>query len=73
VRVGDIVLVQDSNQLRGKWKIARVVRADASLRDGFVRNIDVQHKNPGLTALTTITRPVQKVIVIVAKEDEDNN
>ena len=71
VKVGDIVLVQDSKQLQGKWKLGKVVRAEASLRDGFVRNIDIQYKNPGLTALTTITRPVQRVIVIVPIDEED--
>ena len=70
VKVGDVVLIQDSNQLQGKWKLGKVVRADASLRDGFVRIIDIQHKNPGLNSLTTITRPVQKVIVIVPVDEE---
>ena len=73
VMVGDVVLVQDTKQRKGDWKLGRVVRADPSLRDGFVRNVDIQHKNPGLTSLTTITRPVQRVIVMVPVNGDDDN
>ena len=42
VKIGDIVLVQDSKQIRGKWKLVRVTVAEPSLRDGFVRNVTIQ-------------------------------
>lgn len=35
VKVGDIVLVQDSNSVQGEWKLAQVIKADAGC-DGFV-------------------------------------
>ena len=69
VQVGDIVLIQDSNQVRGKWKFGRFARADASLRDGFVRNIEIEYKNPGASNYTTITRPVQRIIVLVPVDE----
>ena len=64
VKVGDIVIVQDANQMRGKWKLGKVSRADPSLRDGFVRNIEVQYRN------NTIQRPVQKVVVLVPVDEQ---
>ena len=32
IHVGDIVLIQDSNQIRGNWKLGRVLTADPSLK-----------------------------------------
>ena len=71
VKVDDIVMVQDSNSVRGRWRMGRVSKAEPSLRDGFVRNIDIEYKNPNHTVFTTITRPVQRVIVIVPVEGEE--
>ena len=64
IRVGDIVIMQDANALRGKWKLGKVSRADPSLRDGFVRNIEIQHGN------TTVQRLVQKVVVLVPVDEQ---
>ena len=71
VKVGDIVLIQDSNQIRGQWKMGRVTEANPSLRDGFVRNIEIQYKNEGAKSYTTINRPVQKVIVLVPVDQHE--
>ena len=71
VKVGDVVIVQDSNQIRGKWRLGRVTCAEPSLRDGFVRNIEVQYKNLDAKTFTTIERPVQKVIVLVPVDCEE--
>lgn len=43
VRVGDVVLIQDSNLVRGAWKLAQVIRADPG-RDGVVRDVDLRYK-----------------------------
>ena len=43
VRVGDVVLVQDSNSVRGAWKLAQVIRAQPG-RDGTVRDVDLRYK-----------------------------
>ena len=68
--VGDVVLIQESNQIRGKWKMGVVTQANPSLRDGFVRNIEVQYKNEGSNSFTKINRPVQRVIVIVPVDED---
>jgi hypothetical protein len=43
--VGDVVLIQDSNQVRGNWKLGRVSKVKPG-NDGKVRNVEVQYKNP---------------------------
>ena len=71
VKVGDIVIIADKDLKRGKWKLAKVTAANESLRDGFVRNVEVQYKNPDSNSFTTVQRPVQKLVVLVAV-DSDN-
>ena len=70
LKQGDIVIVQDSNLIRGKWRLGRITKADASLRDGFVRNVEVEYKNPGSDNYLSITRAVQRIIVLVPVEDQ---
>ena len=70
VKKGDIVLVQDANLIRGKWRLGRVTEAEASLRDGFVRNIKLQYKNAESKNYLTMTRPVQRIIVLVPVEHQ---
>ena len=74
VSVGDIVLIQDANAIRGNWKLGRVSKVEAS-NDGFVRNCYVQYKltNPDFTKtkqFTTIKRPVQKLVIILPVEED---
>ena len=71
VKVGDIVIVQDSNLIRGKWRLGRVTKAEQSLRDGYVRNVDVEYKNPSSKNFLSVTRPVQKLIVLVPIDDPE--
>ena len=42
--IGDIVLVQDSNAIRGKWKLAQVVDAEKG-KDELVRDVHIRYKN----------------------------
>lgn len=69
VLVGDIVLVQDSNQIRGKWKLGRIISANPG-KDGKVRTVSVQYKNPAPNVCrgrgyVTVERPVQRLIVLI--------
>ena len=52
-------------------KLGKGTAADASLRDGFVRNVEVQCKNLDSTTFSTVQRPVQKLIVLVAVDSDD--
>ena len=69
VEVGDVVLVQDSNALRGEWRMAIVSKADPS-EDKMVRKVEVTYKN-GQTP-TTVSQAVQKLIVLVPNENKTN-
>jgi len=64
-------VIQDTNQIRGKWKLGIVTEAVPSLRDGFVRNVEIKYKNEGSHVYTTVSRPVQRIIVLVPA-DGDN-
>ena len=64
ITVGDIVVVQDSNCIRGEWRKAIVTKADAS-NDGRVRRVTLEYVS-GSTRIS-IERPVQRIIVLVPK------
>ena len=79
VKVGDIVLIQDSNLTRGNWKLGKIVTANPS-KDGKVRPADVCYKNPKPNesvktyqggGYITVKRPVQRLIVIVPVEESN--
>jgi hypothetical protein len=67
--VGDVVLIQDSNALRGEWRMAIVSKAEPS-EDKKVRKVEVTYKN-GQTP-TTVSRAVQKLIVLVPNENKES-
>ena len=45
LKIGDIVLIQDSNQIRGQWKLGKVSEVFPG-EDGIVRKVHVTYKNP---------------------------
>ena len=79
VKVGDIVLIQDTTLGKSKWKIGRISNVYPG-SDDKVRNVDVEYKNLGEDrcasayfgkGYTTIKRPVQRLIVLLPVDDED--
>ena len=44
MKTGDIVLIQDSNLIRGQWKLGKVSNTYPGT-DGKVGKVDVQYKN----------------------------
>ena len=75
IQVGDIVLIQDNNAIRGNWKLGRVTQVKLD-DDGHVRNCCVHYKpnnvDPAVNnRLITVQRPVQRLVVILPIE-EDN-
>ena len=74
VRVGDLVLIQDINAIRGDWKLGRISEVEKS-KGGYVRNCFVKYKllNHDLSVkktFTTVRRPVQKLVIILPVEDD---
>ena len=78
VKVGDIVLIQDSNQFRGNWKMGKVVTANTG-KDGKVRKVESQCKNVTPNSIkgktggsqVIVDQPVQRLIVIVPYEESN--
>ena len=64
VRPDDIVVVADSNAVRGKWSIGRVVEVHPG-PDGRVRNVKVK------TSTGEYSRPVTKIAVLHPVEGDD--
>ena len=68
LKAGDIVLMQDDNALRGKWKKALVVDAPASA-DGKVRHVQLRYCTPNNTQVT-VDRAVQRFILLVPVDSD---
>ena len=70
VCIGDVVLIQDSNVVRGEWKMGIVVEVTPS-KDGRVRRVEVTY-NRGPTSIT-VSRAVQRLIVLVPCNNSDTS
>ena len=68
VMVGDVVLLQDSNVLRGEWKMGIISEITAS-KDGLVRRVNVTYNRD--STKYTVSRAVQRLIVLVPKDEEE--
>lgn len=71
VRVGETVLVQNPNPVRGKWKLARVAKVEES-RDGMVREVRLRYKicKPGDHYQVTINSSVHSLVVLLPIEEQ---
>ena len=81
VKIGDIVLVKDSNEIRGKWRLGRVTKTHAS-KDERVRKVTIICKPAVTDANSTcrlgtgklksveIERAVHNLIVVAAVDEE---
>ena len=64
LQVDDVVVMKDDGASRGKWPLARVVETHES-KDGLVRSVSLYAKG------STFKRPVHKTILLVAREEKD--
>ena len=75
LRKGDVVLVQDSDLIRGNWKLAQVETAEPG-RDGKVRDVVVRYKisnsNPTCKAGKDrlINRSVHRLVLLLPVEEQ---
>lgn len=80
LEVGDVVLIQDANAVRGNWKLGKVSKVYPD-DEGHVRKVDVQYKTarPEKSSrdytgqgYTTVQRAVQRLVVLVpaSKQEE---
>ncbi|XP_071944795.1 uncharacterized protein [Antedon mediterranea] len=70
MQIGDVVLVQDSNTARGKWRMGLGSSVYPDI-NGKVRTVQVELRNEDRNAKQTVTRAVQRLIVLVAVDDID--
>ena len=79
VKEGDIVLVADSNVIRGEYRLAIVSKTTAS-RDGVPRRVLIKYKNFKVgeslrqykgAPYTTVERSVQRLSLLIPVEDQD--
>ena len=79
VRVGDVVLIQDSNQVQGNWKLGKVSKVYPG-DDTRVRIVDVKYKNLRQgepvdkyegRGYVTVQRAVHRLIVLVQVDDSE--
>ena len=61
VRVDDIVIMEDSNSVRGNWTIGRIINVYPG-KDGRVRNVKIK------TPTSEYQRPITKIVVIYPAE-----
>lgn len=68
VQVGDIVIVKEEEVPRNEWRLARVLEVSKD-SDGLVRRAMIQMGKRGelLTKPSIVKRPIQKLVVLVAK------
>ena len=81
LKQGDIVLIQDSNQVRGQWKLGRVSEVFSG-EDGKVRKVQVVYKNPkpgeplqkySGRGYVTVERSVNRLVLVVPVDEKDSN
>ena len=69
LKKGDVVLVQDSNVVRGEWRMAIVTEPIRS-EDGKIRKALLSYKDTrSNNTKVTISRPIQKLIVLVPADE----
>ena len=64
VSIGDIVIIYDKDLARSEWKLGRVCEVIEG-SDKVIRRIKIQYRNKGCNQFTSITRSIQRVIVIL--------
>ena len=81
VKKGDVVFIQDGNAVRGEWKLGIVTNTFPS-DDGKIRRVEVSYKNfrpeekldtYNGTNYTSVERSVQRLIVLVAADEDEQD
>ena len=64
------MLLQDSNEVRGKWKLALVTKVVPS-EDGRIRRVSVSYCVQDTGSRQEVERAVQRLVVIVPVEERN--
>ena len=75
VQVGDIIIVQDVNSMKGKWRLAQVIKTFTD-SDDFVRNVTIRYKLNKSGKIykgqrdSTVNRSVHNLVIILPIEEQ---
>ena len=76
LRVNDVVIVKDDDILRNQWRVCRVVEA-LPCEDGLVREVKLEvgsqklaPKGKRTQPLSTLERPIHKLVLLMSTQDE---
>ena len=64
------MIIADKNAPRGQWKLGKVSIVEVGV-DGKVRRVSIQYKNNESDTYTEIDRPVQRVVVILPVDEDE--
>jgi hypothetical protein len=75
--LGDVVIIKDANLPRNCWKLGRVSTVFQD-DDGYVRTVELNVGDSSLDAtgkrtagLKSMQRPIHKLVLLLASENED--
>ena len=68
VKAGDIVLIRDTDEVRGKWIMAKITKAKESA-DGKVRKASLSYRS-ATGIKQEVERAIQRMILLVPVDDE---
>lgn len=69
LRIGDIVLIRDTNAVRGQWQLGQVKKVYPSTLDNLIRKVEVRYKVPSNKKCSTVIRAVQSLVVLLPVDD----
>ena len=76
LQVNDVVIVKEDDVPRNQWRVCRVVEALPD-EDGLVRKVKLEVGNRNLASngkrsrpLSTLERPIHKLVLLMSAEDE---
>ena len=79
LKTGDIVLIQDSNQIRGQWKLGKVSEVFPG-EGGRVRKVQASYKNPKPgepphkytgRGFVTVERSVNRLVLLLPVDEKE--
>ena len=68
MRVGDVVIIQDTSLRRNQWKLGLTTEVFHG-SDNKVRRVKIKYINPNSGSPIEVERPVQRLVIILAVEE----
>ena len=72
MKVGDVMLIQDANAVRGNWQIGQVQRLHCS-NDDACRKVDIRYRVPTKERCSIMNRAVKNTVILLPVEDNNTD